>query len=1156
MSQNTVQQQETHQRQTDPNVLQRRASDPQSSSWVGASAGSGKTKVLTDRILRLMLPEKNGYSGTNPQKILALTFTKAGANEMALRIQERLSEWVTITDQDLESNLKNLLGYKATDGQKQIARKLFAEVVDTPGGLKIMTIHSFCQSILGRFPLEAGLSPNFLPIEEPQAKKLLRQSRDTVLRQAKNEKGSPLDEAIKHLATVQNEEQFDTLLNNFVSERGQVQNILEKNFGIDGLYTALCQNFGITPGQNEQEYLYQISDNSQLNDSALREACSVLAENGGKQDIERSIIIQEWLDLSQEEKVRAYSSYKFAYLKKTDGEILKNLAVKKIVQNYPKILETLETEAQRILSIEDDLKSIRTAFLTRDLFIVGSEILNQYDALKNDINALDFNDLILHTLNLLKGKTTNLNGLNVAPWIRFKLDQGIDHILVDEAQDTNPEQWEIIDALCDDFFQDEDENRTLFVVGDDKQSIFSFQRASPEKFYSMKKWFSQKIQESRKSFQPVDFNISFRSVPAVLDLVDSVFSDLDVSQFSKNQEIVHQSYRYKQEGLVELWPVFESEKKEEFDPWQAPLEISESSSGATKMAEHVGETIKKWLDQKEELKSYNRPIEAGDIMILVRSRTAFLDQLVRSLKTRNIPVTGVDRMILNDQLVVQDLCAAAQFALLPNDDLNLAGLLKSPFIGWGEERLYDITYDRKESLWAALKNSGHYSVIDWLKTLIPLSGRLKPYDFFSYVIQTPCPAHDISGLHAIKSRLGAECMDSIDEFLSSALDFENDSVPTLQSFIQSQQSNDNEIKRQLEEEGESVRIMTVHSAKGLQAPIVILPDTIRTSSSIKPERILWPDKSDADVPYFFPQSREVPQICTRAAENLSTQQTMEYRRLLYVALTRAEEKLYIGGYKAAKDPIDDSWYNYVERGFQKLEGVKTEETENGLLLRFTNPATDKPDREHKNKEKIEESIVIQPDWLFNPMPEEPYPPRPLMPSRPSNSDVVFISPLQGDNDYRFVRGNITHKLLEILPDIPADRRKSAAEKFINGYSDLISTKIQNGILNETMKVLDDPVFSKIFGAGSMAEVSVTGLVEDRNLVSGQIDRLLVTDTEVFIIDYKTNRPSPDSLKDVPEIYKDQMKSYRDIIRKIYPKHTIRTALIWTDGPTLMEIPDS
>lgn len=1163
-----LQKQEVNKQDIHPDVLQRRAADPNNSVWVGASAGSGKTKVLTDRILRLLLPDSNGLGATKPHKILALTFTKAGAGEMALRINERLSEWATISLEQKNENdeeiglvkkLTNLFGSPPTNDQINAARKLFAAVVDTPGGLNIMTIHSFCQSVLGRFPLEADLPPNFKPLEESQAKNLLIKSRDSVLKNPNLDKGSPLTEAIYNLSLTQNEDQLTNVFDNFISERHQAKAILNSNFGTpEGLYTALCQRFSIPAGISIEAALANFCTDKNIDESGLRSCCAVLATGTPKTDQSRGLNIQEWLDAGNKKRITLYKKYKEIFLT-NENTIRKDTPTKKLGENNPNIIPIITTEAERILQLENDFNAIKTTTLTRDIFLVGQEILQKYQSLKNQQNALDFDDLILRTLDLLQGKTKPLNGLNVAPWVRFKMDQGIDHILVDEAQDTNPEQWEIIKALCDDFYDslnEEDAPRTVFIVGDEKQSIFRFQRASPEKFQEMHHWFEEKIKSSQHQLSHVDFITSFRSVKSVLSLVDAVFADEKIRQGLGPDDIEHKSWRSKQPGLVELWPLFESNKQDKTDPWAPPLHVSESSSGAAQLATHIASTVADWINNKQPLESYNRPVEAGDILILVRSRSAFLDQLVKSLKDKNIPVSGVDRMILSEQLVVQDLCAAAEFALLPDDDLNLAGLLKSPFIGWSEEQLFDVAYNRTNSLWHNVKQSTDQQTVQWLKKLIKSGSTEKSYDFFAKILQEACPADEQSGLRAIKKRLGEDCLDPLDEFLNTALSFEQEHIPSLQHFLQNQLHNDSQIKRQMEEAGSAVRIMTVHGAKGLQAPIVILPDTTRNANSIKTKPLLWPDQTQAELPYFCPSTKEIPEPCKEALTFQKERDNEEYRRLLYVALTRAENRLYIAGYKSSKPIIEDSWYNYVTNGFAQLPDVKKIAVGDKEILRYSNSVqNDKPDRADKNKEQNALIKTNPPEWLFKPMPEEPFPPRPLVPSKPSGEDTTALSPLKSQDNYRYLRGNITHKLLQLLPNIDSNKREEAARRYVFQPAHNLSNDVREEIISETMTILEHKDFAPIFGEGSYAEISISGLLNNKTSISGQIDRLLITADEILIVDYKTGKTAK-SLPEVPQQYKNQLKAYAEALQEIYPDRSIKTALIWTEGPTLMEIPQN
>lgn len=1162
---------------TEATQRQRMASDPMVSSWVGASAGSGKTKVLTDRMLRLLLPREDGRSGTKPQKILALTFTKAGANEMALRLSRRLSEWAVMDEAALAKDMEsNLFGRAPKAAELEAARKLFARVVDTPGGLNIMTIHSFCQSVLGRFPIEAGLPPNFKPLEEEEARELLEKSRKHILSHAGTDGGEPLREAITHISTTMNEEQFVSLLQTVISERNQLESVLKRTFGLDGFYTKLCTLLGIQPGMREEECFARFY--SAANETALRGVCAPLA-SGKTTDQKKAAAIQAFLDAAPVERPFLYAEYYKNFIS-TKGEI-KTIATKDVLAKHPDIESVLMAEAERILAYEEERKAVQCALTTRSLFRIGQAVLEHYQRAKNERGVLDFDDLILKTLSLLKGEVKSLNGLKVTPWILYKLDEGLDHILVDEAQDTNPEQWEIIRALSDDFFSGEgaSENvRTLFVVGDKKQSIFSFQRAAPEKFDEMHRWFDRKISESGGTFLPVDINTSFRSVRTVLDAVDTVFAK---ERGLISDYLDHIAQREGQAGLVEIWPVFQTvgaagtdddgedeqgnnKKPDPAKGWSIPDTLVESQSGASQMAAKIGDTIKKWIEEKAILESYGRSIRPGDILVLVRARNAFVGQLVRALKTRKIPVSGVDRMILGDQLVVQDLAAAANFALLPEDDLTLACLLKSPFVGMNEEDLYALAQGRLSTLWDSLKKNGDAIIIDWLESLIDRAGAIHPYEFFSRLIQEACPANTASGMQAVRTRLGDDALDPLDEFLNLALTYENSHSAGLQGFLHWHEQGSSEIKRQMEEGGGAVRIMTVHGAKGLQAPIVFLPDTVRTAASIKPDKILWPHKTGLEVPLLVTSRENAPDSARPALAAIERQMEDEYRRLLYVAMTRAEERLYIGGYSGKRAPSQTGktayWYDDIRSAMEQHpeilrhdSGIADKDGKDIPILRLSATATAEPDKAGKTKDTAEATAATLPAWSTKPAPAEPFPPRPLAPSRPSGPEPAAASPLNASQEFRFRRGNITHKLMQTLPDLPPDHRRIAAEKFLARAGFDLPPEIQKDIANEVMVILEDKNFGAIFGEGSMAEVPVTGLAGGHTLVSGQIDRILITDKDILIVDFKTNRPPPQHVQDVPEIYLSQMKAYADMLRQIYPAHNVRCALLWTDGARLMEI---
>ena len=1132
-------------RDLDPNVLQRRAAIPDDSIWVNASAGTGKTKVLTDRILRLLMPREDGRHGTKPHKILGLTFTKAGANEMDIRISKILGQWAISADDDLRETLKTLLGRDPKPDEMHAARRLFADVIDTPGRLKIMTIHAFCQSVLTRFPLEAGLTPGFAVAEEREAGEILLQAKKQSLQHIYNDKTSPLFHALSDISAVLNEEQFLALLTSLSRERKQLKSLMDRHFGVDGLYTALCGAMGVKAGHTAQDILFDACADDGIDRATLKEAADALL-SGGKTDQGIGQKIADWLASDPQQRVKTFHLYQAAYMTQK-GEVRAKLMGKALAEKLPHLLDAMSREATWIMDVLDRCKAAQSAALTRDFLMLGDDILTRYDALKETRNVLDYEDLIFRTLDLLNKNSA---------WVQFKLDQGIDHILIDEAQDTNPEQWQIIEALCHEFFAGEgahDDTRTVFTVGDEKQSIYSFQRASPEEFERMQNHFAQKVQDAKQSWNRVDLNISFRSLQCVLDVVDRVFAAEETRKGLGIHDIKHHAFRRGQAGLITLWPLCKSDDDIPGETWEPPVSVTDQKGGATKLSDKIAKTIRGWLDDGEELPSHGRTIQPGDIMILVRTRNAFVHQLIRALKLHDIPVGGLDRIVLSDQLAVQDLLAAAEFALYPKDDLTLACLLKSPLIGMDEDTLYALSHDRKSALIEAVNaSSDHQAVADYLRMLRHNARHLAPYAFFAAVLHMPCPADSLSGLRAFKARLGIDALDALDEFLNSALTFERDHTHSVQDFLKWQASGQGDIKRDAGEAAQHVRIMTVHGSKGLQAPIVFLPDTVGVPGTGAPKadsRFLWPSQSGLDLPLWSPRADLETTLYAQGKATVQARLEEEYRRLLYVAMTRAEDRLYIGGYLGKKPAADQCWYHLCARGIQSLEGV--EECEDGTL-RYSAPQTKDADRKSDGDAAHADDVHL-PDWVFRPAPAEPHPPKPLTPSRPSESEPSALSPLQSDDGYRFRRGNLTHTLLQFLPDIPAGSREVAGKQYLAKNGADIGDDILESILHETLRILDDASFAPIFGAGSRAEVPVSGLLPDGRLISGQIDRLLVTDDEIMIVDYKTNRPPPSDPSDIPLVYYNQMKAYADTLSAIYPGRSISCALLWTDGPRLMPL---
>ena len=1147
----------------DPGVPQRIAADPTASVWVTASAGTGKTKVLIDRVLNLLL------DGTPPHRLLCLTFTKAAAAEMSRRIASKLSLWATVPDDVLEKHLHLLTGRTADAGRTALARRLFALVLDTPGGMKIETIHAFCQSLLGRFPLEAGVSPHFDVLDERDAEELLIAARNRTLLAAEQD-GGALAEAIATVTANVRERGFAELMTLLAADRGRLGHFIQRCGSIDGAAAAIRRRLGLAEGDTADTIRERASAEVAVDRPGLVRAVNALLR-GSDTDRKRGETIAGWLTAQPAERTGTLAEYTAVFLTK-DGNVRKPLITKPAAKADPDAADILLTEAERLIVLQDRLCAAELTAKSIALVRLGWALLQAYQALKEARSLLDYNDLIEKAAGLLEGD-------GAASWVLYKLDEGIDHLLVDEAQDTSPAQWRVIRALTEEFFAGRgarEVRRTVFAVGDVKQSIFSFQGADPDAFVSHRDRFGAHITAAGETWRPVELNISFRSTRAVLNTVDAVFRRIEASRgvAIDGRPIIHRAWRHRDGGSVEIWPPIEPSVSLDPSPWNPPVATVADAEPQVRLARLIAARIHAMIGGDDLLPSKGRPVRPGDIMILVRRRTVFLDELVRMLKSLAVPVAGIDRMLLTDQIAVNDLVAVGRFALFPDDDLTLACVLKSPLIGIDEETLFRLCHPRPGSLWRSLTAAAHSdpALADAharLADLLAEADLKPPFEFFTQMLSA------YGGRRALLARLGPDAEDAIAEFLELALAYERTHAPSLQGFLQWLESSTVEVKRDPEQgERDAVRVMTVHGAKGLQAPIVFLPDTCQVPTRSSP--FLWSTSGDTgngdhgdddagDVPLWSPGGNIGDDVSGAARDHRKYRESDEHRRLLYVALTRAEDRLIVCGWHTKKAAPQDCWYRLIRDGLTapglNPPAVEVEDaflaasgffTDSPAVLHLTCPQDDTV-REEKAAGAAAEPL---PPWACSPAPPEPELERPLAPSHLSEAPPV-LSPLSGDGDgaQRFRRGRIIHRLLQSLPDIAEDARAAAAAAWLAHPAHGLDGAQQAAILLEVLAVLDDPLCRPLFGPDSVAEVPFSGTVAGRP-ISGQIDRLVVSGDSVRLLDFKTDREPPADASAVPTPYLRQMAAYRAVVRLIYPGHRVCCLLVWTDGPSITDLPDS
>jgi ATP-dependent helicase/nuclease subunit A len=1123
---------------------QRRAADPRASAWVSANAGAGKTKVLTDRVVRLLL------DGSPPGRILCLTFTKAAAANMAIRVFRLLGRWVTLDDDALAAELAELTGERAGPERLRMARRLFARAVETPGGLKIETLHALCERLLHMFPFEANVPARFVVLDDTKAREIFEIEMANVLADAVSNGDTPLSAALARVAP----EATGDALRAAIRSALRARSFIGDAAGLEAAFGRLHGALGLAAEETAERIEAMILDGGPGCRPEDR-AALVAALRTGKANDEK---LADALAEAEAERARseglpdraeALALYRSVFFTQKDEPKADSSLGTKAVPAAAK--EALIAERDRLDPLFDRLRAARAHARTQALFQLAAEIHRRVEAQKARLGALDFDDLIHKALDLL--------GRVGAGWVLYKLDRGIDHVLVDEAQDTNPEQWAILRAITQEFAAGEGArtgSRTRFAVGDPKQSIYGFQGAEPREFALTRAAWIAESRSAGLTFEDVPLTLSFRSTSLVLRAVDAVFA-LDAHNEGLSFEdtvrrTVHASARPDAPGAVELWPIAEPEPAAEPDAWTAPVDAPETSAPAIVTARRVAQAVRSWITRGDATGRIWRP---GDVLILVRKRGPAFEEVIRALKGLGVPVAGQDRLEVSAHIAVADLVAAGRAGLLPADDLTLATALKTPLVGLTDDDLVRIAArrDLSETLEDALHRhaaSGDAAAIRGLAALtdwIALAGLHGPFGFYARLLGP------LGGRARLVARLGGEAGDAIDVFLAAAAQAETgEDAPSLGGFLARYVGAEagHTVKRDLESGRDEVRVMTVHGAKGLEAPVVVLLDGCEPLGRNDPPLLPLPVPGPA-LPPVWSGGRTQDCAATEAARAaLLARARQEHNRLLYVAMTRAADRLIVAPFRGHERETEAAWCRMIQAGLEAALGT-------GQIVELSyGRATVWQDGAEAPRERDAPPAAApplpEPDWLRSPVPPEPE----IQTLNPSGAlaaaDGARVPPPRLADAQARRRGILIHALLQHLPRVAQERREAAGLAFVRSRAPGLPRPVHGAIVRSVLRIIDDPGLAPLFAPEARAEVSLSGRVRTaagERVVQGRIDRLCVTADSVRIADFKTGRP-PDPDTPLPPAEAGQIALYARLLNQIYPGHTIRPMLVWTSGPVI------
>lgn len=1098
----------------DATLAQVNAARPHVSTWLSANAGSGKTRVLTDRVARLLLAQ------VPPERILCLTYTKAAAAEMQNRLFKRLGEWAMLEDETLRTALRELGEEGAIDGEAlRKARTLFAAAIEAPGGLKIQTIHSFCSTVLRRFPLEANVSPQFAEMEE-RASDLLRE--EIIEEMA----AGPDASLIVDLATVTGAYDLTALSGEIVHHRSALLTPPTD----DAVYAA----YDLDPELDENAIAASVFLGGE---AEVLAALIPVLKSSGVNDVRLAAKLALVGDLT----AKSLPALEDAFLTNDGRSKAGKIPAKGAQKGYIAHQDALNAWIERVEAAREDRLKLSAVKKTLYLNRFAAAFLKRYEASKQARGWLDFDDLILKTRDLLAKS-------EMAQWVLYKLDGGIDHILVDEAQDTSPTQWDVIERLTSEITAGEGARgevpRTIFVVGDKKQSIYSFQGADPREFDRMRDEFDTRLRPTNSPLVDAELHYSFRSAQCILELVDQVFEGQASAGFSGSN---HLAFEGGPPGRVDIWPAIPKAEKPEDGDWSDTVDKLGENDETVLMARRIADEIARMtgLDGSAPEPIFDRDaggfraVRPGDVLILVQRRSDLFEEIIRACKSANLPIAGADRLKVGAEMAVRDLQALLSFLATPEDDYALAVVLKSPLIGWSEKQLFDLAHDRgARFLWQALRKQKeeHPDVLALLEDLRAQADFLRPYDLIERVLTRH------NGRRRFIGRLGREAEDGIDALLAQALSFERARIPSLTGFLTWMESDDLTIKRQLSQDRDEIRVMTVHGSKGLEAPIVIMPETQKRRSPSGGSLF----EAETLVGWSV-RKEDAPELIRTAKAQRDEKQAEERMRLLYVAMTRAEKWLILGAAGDLGKSDEDSWYGMVsaaararphmEHDFGFGTGLRIEPMPWGAI------------------DALPDAAVAAQTALLEPYFHEDAAKPLLTPRTLSPSDLGGAKALPSedglDEEAAKLRGTQIHLLLEHFAATPQDNWHATAKALLKETTDLTA------LVTEAAQVISNPDLTFIFAQNTLAETAITANLPELQgqTIYGIVDRLIVSKKEIWVIDFKTNRAVPSNPTDCPEGVLRQMGAYHAALKQIYPGHAIRPAIIWTRDAQIMELPE-